>query len=29
MSFEYIIGFVISVVIAGYLFCALLWPERF
>jgi K+-transporting ATPase KdpF subunit len=29
MGLEYLIGLVVSFVIMGYLFVALLWPERF
>jgi K+-transporting ATPase KdpF subunit len=29
MSFEYLIGVIVSVLIMGYLVYALLWPEKF
>ena len=29
MELEYILGAILSVLLMGYLVCALLWPERF
>jgi K+-transporting ATPase KdpF subunit len=29
MQLEYFVGIVVSILILGYLLCALLWPEKF
>jgi K+-transporting ATPase KdpF subunit len=29
MGLEYFLGLIVSLLIMGYLICALLWPEKF